>query len=111
MNRKLLCVLAGVAITFGVPIVLFLLRISPGYDGFGEFLVDWPAILVAKLGMGAACVGEYPSPDREHCYGNAFMLARIYYPVVTLGIAWLIHFIWSHIWPISPERVASWKNT
>jgi hypothetical protein len=90
MKRILISLLAGTAVTFGIPTIAAL-AIYRNAEAVVPMLMFWPWILTDKLGLGPNCGNAEDIADKLSCARNALLIDLVSYPLLTCACSYVIY--------------------
>jgi hypothetical protein len=93
MQRIVISLLTGVAITMGMPIFAALVL----YRGHSEAILPtflyWPLLVTDKLGLGLDCANADLVSDKLTCLRTALLIDAVCYPLIFFVSSFIIHRI------------------
>jgi hypothetical protein len=91
MNRIVISLLAGIALTIGTPTVAALVLSRGNSDAIIPFLLYWPLSVTDKLGFGLDCGNANLVSDKLTCMRTGLFIDAVFYPVAICACAYLVH--------------------
>ena len=107
MNRIVMSLFVGFAITVGVSIVVTLVLFRGNSDVIVPGLLFWPVFLMDKLGLGLGCADANSVSEKLACIRTALLIDAVLYPAMICIFAYVVRRMLARAARLRPSDVAN----